>query len=298
MPLIESTAPPDISVIIPTYNRPAQLQNCLDHLLEQDYPKERFEILVADDAGDVELKVPSQVQLVRLARNGGPGAARNSAAKVARGKLLAFTDDDCLPESRWLSRLWSQHLRTPTATLGGGIRNALPNNIFAEASQVISDLVYAHYNAQPCAARFFSSNNLAVPRDAFLESGGFAPDFRVASEDREFCDRWLYHGGQLVFVPDAVVGHAHGLTFRDFLRQHFSYGRGAHRYHKLRSMRGSGRMSQDMAFHVNLSGKLRRRLAGLPAMKSFFLLALLACWQVSNAAGFFYEKLCVPRKNA
>lgn len=287
----------DISVIVPTYNRAMQLQNCLDRILDQDYPRDRYEIIVANDAGDVELKIPSQVVLVQLPINSGPGVARNLGAKVARGTLLAFTDDDCLPRSSWLSRLWDQHLQTPTAALGGGIKNALPDNLCASTSQVISDLVYAHYNAVPDRSRFFSSNNLAVPRDAFLNSGGFAPDFRVASEDREFCDRWLHKGGQLVFVPDAVVDHAHDLTFRAFVRQHFGYGRGAHRYHKLRSERGSGHISQDMAFHATLLPNLKHRLSGMSPGTSLQILGLLALWQISNAAGFFYEKVCASEEN-
>lgn len=282
-----------VSVIVPTFNRPRELFWCLEGLAAQDFSADDFEVIVADDAGSVDLQValePLPVTVVRLPENAGPGAARNYGAQFATGDLLAFTDDDCSPEPGWLSALWREHRRVPQALLGGRIINALPGNVCAEASQVISDLVYSHYNAVPDDAGFFSSNNIAVPRERFLAMGGFDAAFRVASEDREFCDRWLHAGGRLVFVSDAVVRHGHDLSFRRFARQHFSYGRGAHRYHQLRASRGSGRMAQDMAFHATLPGSLRRHLRARKYRQAVSLALLLVTWQIANAVGFFYEK--------
>src|SRR5262249_60796243 len=67
------------TVIVPTRDRPAQLQGCLEALDRQDYPS--YEVVVVDDT-----------------RGEGPAAARNAGAERARGELLAFTDDACRPE--------------------------------------------------------------------------------------------------------------------------------------------------------------------------------------------------------
>jgi uncharacterized SAM-binding protein YcdF (DUF218 family) len=48
-----------------------------------------------------------------------------------------------------------------------------------------------------------------------------------AGEDREFCDRWLYHGYKMQYVPDAIILHSHYLTWSSFCKQHLNYGRGA-----------------------------------------------------------------------
>jgi GT2 family glycosyltransferase len=57
--------------------------------------------------------------------------------------------------------------------------------------------------------------------------GGFDAAWnRAAGEDREYCDGWISHGYRMVYVPEAVVEHLHGLTWRIFVWQHFNYGRG------------------------------------------------------------------------
>jgi GT2 family glycosyltransferase len=168
--------------------------------------------------------------------------------------------------------------------VGGHTVNGLPGNPFAAASQLIVDLVYAHYNAEPGRGRFIASNNLAVRMDALLRAGGFDAAFRT-SEDRELCDRWLAGGGRIVLAPEAVVEHAHPLTLDRFAAQHFAYGRGAHRFHRARARRGSGRFIDETRFHARLPALLR------DAAPRPRLAALLLVWQAANAAGFAWEAL-------
>ena len=100
------------------------------------------------------------------------------------------------------------------------------------------DVVYAYYNADPDRARFFATNNLALPADRFHAVGGFDPNlFRAAAEDRDLCDRWLHHGQHMIFAPEAVADHAYRLTLRTFYWQHFNYGRGAWHFHQTRARR-------------------------------------------------------------
>ena len=233
-----------------------------------DYPSERWERIVVDDA---ELGL-------------GPGGARNHGAARAIGQYLAFTDDDCEPEPGWLAALADGFARDPGAMLGGRTANALPGNPFSAASQRVTDLVYAHYNADPAGARFFASNNMALPREAFAALGGFDDRFSFASEDRDLCDRWRLGGGEMVWRREAVVHHRHELDLLGFCRQHFAYGRGAARFHAARAGRRSGRMVDEMSFHLD------RRLwrAGLGAGPA--QAALLGLWQVCNALGFAWQR--------
>ena len=282
-----------VSIVIATADRPGPLARCLTAVAALEHPRDELEVIVVDDGGGADLELPAGGLPVRLLRRerGGPGAARNDGARAAAGELLAFTDDDCLPEPAWLRELCAAARgAAPGTMVGGRTVNALAGNRFAEASQHIQDLVYAHYNRDPEHARFFATNNLAVPRDAFLALGGFdVATFPFASEDRDLCDRWRASGRGLRSAPGAVVRHAHDLDLRGFVRQHVAYGRGAARYHRARALRGTGRLRDETSFHLDRSLWLRTaRLR--PARRAAAMVPLLALWQAANAAGFLLER--------
>jgi GT2 family glycosyltransferase len=90
---------------------------------------------------------------------------------------------------------------------------------------MLMDFVYRAYKPENNLGAFFMGNNLAVHRKGFFDLGGFDPTLRYG-EDREFCYRWILSRRPLVFSPDAVVYHAHFLTFASFLSLHFHYGIG------------------------------------------------------------------------
>ncbi len=280
---------PFISIIIPTYNRPAQLKSCLESIACLDYSVERFEVVVVDDGSRMCLEpivspFRRQMQLTFLVqRNSGPGVARNNGTAKAKGRLLVFTDDDCMPAVGWLAALAARFVQTPDHAIGGRTMNALPENPYSAASQAIMDFVYAHYNADPDHARFFASNNLAVPADRFRLVGGFDRGWRLAaSEDRQLCDRWLHSGYRMTYAPEAVVFHAHALTLGGFWRQHFNYGRGAFRFHQGRARRGSGPFGFELRFYTKLLGYDF-------LYKNTRILPMLAVWQLANTVGFFSE---------
>jgi hypothetical protein len=93
----------------------------------------------------------------------------------------------------------------------------------------------------------------------------------------------------MTYVPEAVVQHGHRLTFAAFCRQHFGYGRGAWNYHFVRARRGSGRLREDLRLHARFLRLLQGPLGDLPHAQRRGIVALLACWQAANAAGFCYE---------
>src|SRR5439155_25866474 len=134
---------PFCSVIVPTYRRPSQLRECLAALAELDYPRGRFEVIVVADGGGVSPEALAETLGERVRATllsgprAGPAAARNAGAARARGELLAFTDDDCRPARSWLRRLAERHLEQPERALGGHTVNALAENVFSAASQLV-----------------------------------------------------------------------------------------------------------------------------------------------------------------
>src|SRR5690606_16589320 len=92
---------PTVTVVVPVYNDVQRLRTCVAALLAQDYPAERVEVLVVDNASDVDVSVAlpageTRVRLLHESRRGSY-AARNRALTEATGEVLAFTDADCLP---------------------------------------------------------------------------------------------------------------------------------------------------------------------------------------------------------
>jgi GT2 family glycosyltransferase len=286
------TGAPTISVVVPTRDRPAALARCLASLSVQDFPANAFEILVVDDGSaspvTIEPVVSARVP-VRVLRQtqAGPAAARNRGMGSAAGTFVAFTDDDCVADRTWLAALTRTFAAHPEAGVGGTVANALESNLWSEASQLLIGFLHAYYNRDPLAARFFTSNNIAFPRLALLDAGGFDPVYqRAAGEDRELCDRWTAAGRQLIYAADARVAHAHPMTCRSFWRQHYSYGRGAWGFRRARAKRGAGPVRvEPIAFYWGLvTYPFKRR-----GLSGFRLAARLVLAQLANAAGFASE---------
>jgi len=284
---------PLFSIIIPTYNRPRQLHECLKSIERLEFPKKRFEVIVVDDGSKIPLRKLIRsfdnhfsVKLVHQS-NAGPAAARNSGAAHAMGDFLVFTDDDCLTVPNWLSKLEKRFNENPKNVIGGRTINALENNSFAATSQLIIDAAYQYHNDDFANARFFASNNMAVPADLFRSIGGFDARFWT-SEDREFCDRWLWRGYKMTYAPEIVVHHVNPLRLQTYLRQHFNYGRGAFRFHLFRTKRHGLPMSlESKAFYIHL---LIYPLIKKRHKKVIFSEALLLLSQVASLLGYLTER--------
>lgn len=295
---------PFISIVIPTFNRPLLLSQCLESLERLDYPRDRFEVIVVDDGSErpVETAVSPLSHRLNLRfitqTHGGPASARNQGAAHAKGELLAFTDDDCAPAADWLKTLALRFNRAPDNLIGGRTLNVLLHNLYSAASHFLIEYLYAYYNARSDQARFFASNNLSLAADLFHGIGGFDPLFPLAAaEDREFCERWLRHGFRMTYAPEAVIYHAHRLTLHTLCKQQFNYGRGAFRFHQLCARRRLDHLRLGpLSFYVNM---LRYPLSAIQGPRKYLFLGLIALSQGTNAAGFLWQMMKeITRKNS
>jgi GT2 family glycosyltransferase len=223
---------PLISIVVPTCRRAPALARCLVALEDQTLPPAHLEIIVVDDGGissreesRVGSRFPEQVQLIRHAENSGAATARNTGARAAQAPLIAFLDDDCIPESEWAEHLLTRSTQASGAALAGEVIIGEPQLATDRVTQLLSEPVTAGDGTVIRA----QSANLAIPTREFRELGGFDERYRRAGyEDYEFCLRWRAAGHRIVSVPEAVVHHMRDTTLTGFWRQHYNYGKGAY----------------------------------------------------------------------
>lgn len=278
------------SVVIPTVGRPRQLSRCLSAIARLHFPRDRFEVIVVNDGGDVAPEeglatLAGNVSLQLLSQpNRGAAAARNAGSAVARGEFIAFIDDDCVVSETWLDNLSLATARFPDALIGGTTINLLAANLCSQASERLVEYVVRYYN-QPGMSRtpFFASNNFTIRRESLARLGGFDETFRFA-EDRDLCLRWHAQGGTFHHAPDVIVRHGHDLSVPTFVLQHFGYGRGALPYRD-RAKGDGGLRLEPLAFYSRMLGHPFESGDSKAAVVS--LLIVIA--QVANAAGFAYE---------
>jgi glycosyltransferase involved in cell wall biosynthesis len=258
---------PLISVIVPTRDRPAALEACLSSLDAQTMA-DRLEVVVVDDgsvAGDTVAHVVARHPSARLVRRSGagPAAARNAGARAARGDMLLFTDDDCLPQADWAEELMAAFREGAEAVAG---RTLNTRGALADASEVIS-------RAPASVEPFAPSNNLACTRAVF-EAVPFDESYQqAAAEDREWCARLASKGHALRSQPSACVHHRPKLNLSSFFRRQVRYGHGAYRF------RSTARRSlEPISFYV--------ALVRLGFSRGFSVGMLVSLAQVATAYGW------------
>lgn len=289
-----SPGKPLFSVIIPSYNCAQPLQNCLEGLSAQEFPRDQFEIIISDDGSPTPMEpvaVPFRDRLrisVVTHPNRGPGAARNRGAECAQGTYFAFIDSDCIPAPDWLSALASRFASLPHHLISGGIVNALPANPFSTATQLIVTFVHEYHARRGEGERFFNSTNIALPAERFRKLAGF-DETLWTSEDYDFCHRWQHAGYEMTHAPEALVYHAHVLTFAGFCRQHYRYGRGLFRF-RLQLARRTGRplKGERAGFYLGL---LRFPLTLGQRPRDWLHALLVALSQAATAIGVLREAL-------
>lgn len=277
------------SIVVPTRNRPQALRRLLDAVAMQNYPRERYEVIVVDDGGktpltNLEDEYGSRLRLSVIRQtSAGCGPARQTGADQAHERYLLFTDDDCSPAPDWLASMARVLDCNPDCGVGGSTVNGLEEDLFAETTQFIVGLLTLQGRDDAGRIRYCPTSNVAFPAAAFRSVGGLDRRWsNSGGEDRDLCARWLAAGFTLRYEPAAVVRHFHPLTAGGFIRQHFRYGRGAWRFH-----RSSGpREMESPGFYRKLITEPFREY---PMSKAVRLVLAVLLAQVATAAGLLVE---------
>jgi mycofactocin system glycosyltransferase len=220
---------PPVSVIIPVHNRPYEIRACIEALLRLDYPREKLEILVVDDAStDHTPEVVSgfPVTLIRLSKNKQAPFCRNLGARRAGGEILAFIDSDCLPSPSWLKELVPLFIDRTLAAVGGKVDSYYERKRLDRYEQRMSSLNRGNgprRSSKEDPFFYVPSCNLLVWKKVFLSVGGFREEL-VVGEDVDLCWRLQDQGHPLEYRPAGTVYHRHRNSLKAFCSRRFEYG--------------------------------------------------------------------------
>jgi glycosyltransferase involved in cell wall biosynthesis len=217
-----------ITVVVPAYNAAGVLGKCLQHLAEQDYPKDRYEVVVVDDGStdatpevvtEARRRLALQLRYVRQA-NAGLAAARNAGARAARFPVLLFLDPDMWSTPQ-LIRAHARHYHDRRRVAVQGTRLLHPAakvTPFMQTKELLPDLTpRRRLRLSPYHTVM---SNFSVRADDLWAVGGFDEGFRgYGWEDIEMGFRLHRAGVELHWEPEAFAWHYHVESLEERLRK-------------------------------------------------------------------------------
>ncbi len=205
----------DVSVVIATRNQADLVRDAIQACMDQTMAPERYEIIVVDNCSTDHTKevVEALAQSAQCSViyhcmdvNKGPANSRNHGVTIARGKLIAFTDSDCRPQSEWLALGVAAFDDEKVGLVSGPV--VYPPGQKVTFFSRASGEAFEEHPSYPTANAFYR-------RSAFMEAGGFDvalcfSDFRnrpVECADTDLAWRVKEAGHKNVFIAEAVVHH-------------------------------------------------------------------------------------------
>jgi glycosyltransferase involved in cell wall biosynthesis len=218
----------DISVIVPFYNSSAFLTQCCETLVSQAYPRDRYEVLMVDNGSrDGSAEIVRSFDGIQLffEPERGSYAARNHGLRHARGKILAFTDADCVPRADWLARIASAMDDLPVQIVLGDRQFASREGLMGMLADYESRMA-ARTFAESRPERYYAyTNNMALRKTVFDRIGGF--DHVQRGGDSLLLRRALAALGGCAIVrynSEMVVRHLEIASASDYLEKKATYG--------------------------------------------------------------------------
>lgn len=202
--------PQFVSVIVPVFNGGNFLHQCLDALFSSDY--EDFEVIVIDDGStddSAQISREKGAEVISSSyRQSGPAAARNLAAKRAKGEILLFIDADVVVKTDTISKVANRFANNSeySALFGSYDDSPFEKNFLSQYKNLQHHFV--HQTSNPEASTFWTGLG-AIRRETFLEMGGFdCRQFTVPSiEDIELGVRLKNDGHRILLDRDIQAKH-------------------------------------------------------------------------------------------
>jgi GT2 family glycosyltransferase len=224
VPFPAHTRWPRVSVVVCSFNGQRTIRDCLEGLLELDYPD--YEVIVVNDGStDATSLIASEYSFrVISTENRGLSNARNTGMEAATGEIVAYTDDDARPDPHWLKYLAWAFMHTDHVGMGGP-------NIAPQGDGHIAECVAnapggpLHVLISDTLAEHIPGCNMAFRKTALEAIHGFDPQYRAAGDDVDLCWRLQERNGTIGFTAPAMVWHHRRNSFRMYWRQQQGYGK-------------------------------------------------------------------------
>ena len=239
----EKNLGPTLTVIIPTFNSADTLYFTLSSLFSSSLPRKLFQVVVVDyKSVDGTIDIAKRFPVRTLsAKKKGAAAARNLGTEKANGKIICFTDSDCVVPKDWLKKILCFLHNHPDVDGVGGpmLPHGYQNKIQRFAGETfLQDHVWFFstkiIRVQPKLTGFLllHTTNCAYRKSVLDSVGGFDESFFTACEDLELTWNLAYKGRNLVFNPNIKMRHIFPRTLPSLFNQYFRYGIGHSKMNK------------------------------------------------------------------
>ncbi len=226
---------PEITVVIPTYNRAAGLPKTLERIFSQSISHTRYRVILVDNRSIDNTAVVAKILCNKFPTltyayqdRPGAGAARNLGIKLAKTQLVLFIDDDILASHN----LIEQHLNAHKTHVGSVLgylevpweRSRDPFLKYLHKSE--EQNTYSKLDPANTSYHFFYTGNVSCRKEALLKAGGFDEGFTVYGvEDIDLGYRLETYGEPMIFCKQALAFHDYHPTFQLFIKKRRMAGR-------------------------------------------------------------------------
>lgn len=220
---------PKISVIIPLQKINDYIHESIQHIILQKYPD--FEIIILPDFLPEKNPFGRKVRLIPTGKML-PAEKRDLGANYAKGKVLAFIDDDAYPANElWLSRAaeYFSDASNIGAVGGPSLTPSQDGTLQVVCGEVLASWLFSgsaskrYKKGKKGEYHDLPSCNLFVSRKVFHEIGGFNSPF-WPGEDTKLCADIIRHQKKIIYDPEITVYHHRRKGLKNYIRQTFRFG--------------------------------------------------------------------------
>lgn len=226
----ETAKLPSVSVLVISFNHKAILENLLPQLLSEEYPEEKYEVLIVDGGSTdgsrewlASIRNP-KFRVVLQNENRGRSSSRNDGIKEAHGDVVIMLDGDHTIEKGFVLAHAKRHMERECVVVG--------QSQFSNHWRFRSMIRYLNTRGakklplgQSLPGRYFLTRNCSMPKSVFERVGYFSEAFTEwGGEDLELGVRFEEAGIEIVYEPNARAWHHHHRPLNALLKNLEVYG--------------------------------------------------------------------------
>jgi glycosyltransferase AglI len=292
-----------ISVIIPVYNDPDGLSDTLNSLVNQEFDKSLYEIIVADNgsidnttniAKNFVEKYPGLVKLIIEDKIQSSYAARNKGIQNSKGEIIVFIDADMKTYPDFLRKIYSFMSDEKIKYAGFDIDMELKDKSIAG----IYDMITRFKIKKSIEEKKSESTNCIALRREIFNKVGFLDERLISGGDREFGQRVLRSGYKKFFIKDVIVIHPARSSIKSLYRRYFRLGRGIYQlyfyypdtYFKYKEKLNLKYFLPERPVAFLNKTLERRKIIDFPSFYIIFFYIIKLTLKIAKFIGYNYEK--------